>query len=278
VEFQKIGTGRHRPVTDDDLLEIVRMLARIEPDTRIASILNRNQRRTAHGQEWTAKRICPRRGVRQGRRRRTRRHTDHCFAVDSVETVACDAGLCGRTLDAAQRGRRAVRGRTEPSCNPANCRFSAVDPRNYGSAETPALYSNTSCPRPRVGAILPGSMGALGLLLATVGLYGVMVYSVARRTREIGVRVAIGATRGDISRMVLGDSARLTAIGSAIGLAIAVFVTKPLAVFMVPGLSTSDPLNYAVVAGVMILTGLAAAWGPVRRALAIDPNTALRNE
>ena len=58
VEFQKIGAGRHRYVTDDDLVEIVRTLARIEPDARIASILNRNQRRTAHGQEWTAKRIC----------------------------------------------------------------------------------------------------------------------------------------------------------------------------------------------------------------------------
>jgi hypothetical protein len=58
VEFQKIGTGRHRYVTDDDLVEIVRMLARIEPDARIASILNRNQRRTAHGQSWSAKRIC----------------------------------------------------------------------------------------------------------------------------------------------------------------------------------------------------------------------------
>jgi hypothetical protein len=58
VEFQKIGAGRHRYVTDDDLVEIVRTLARIEPDERIASILNRNQRRTAHGQEWTAKRVC----------------------------------------------------------------------------------------------------------------------------------------------------------------------------------------------------------------------------
>jgi excisionase family DNA binding protein len=58
VEFQKIGTGRHRYVTDDDLVEIVRMLARIEPDARVASILNRNQRRTAHGQNWTVKRIC----------------------------------------------------------------------------------------------------------------------------------------------------------------------------------------------------------------------------
>ena len=58
VEFQKIGTGRHRYVTEDDLVEIVRMLARIEPDARIASILNRNQRRTAHGQSWATKRVC----------------------------------------------------------------------------------------------------------------------------------------------------------------------------------------------------------------------------
>lgn len=58
IEFQKIRTGRHRYITDDDAVEIVRMLARIEPDARIASVLNRNQRRTAHGQIWTARRIC----------------------------------------------------------------------------------------------------------------------------------------------------------------------------------------------------------------------------
>jgi ABC-type antimicrobial peptide transport system permease subunit len=105
-----------------------------------------------------------------------------------------------------------------------------------------------------------------------------MVYSVSRRTREIGVRVAIGATRGDISRMILRDSARLTTTGSAIGLFAALFVTRPLAAFLVPGLHPDDPLTLAAVTGVMILTGLAAAWGPMRRALAIDPNIALRNE
>jgi putative ABC transport system permease protein len=130
----------------------------------------------------------------------------------------------------------------------------------------------------QVGAVLLGSIGILGLLLATIGLYGVMVYSVARRTREIGVRVAIGATRGDISRMILRDSARLTLTGSALGLVIALFVTKPLAMFLVPGLSSADPLNFAAVLGVMILTGLAASWGPVRRAIAVDPNVALRDE
>ncbi len=130
----------------------------------------------------------------------------------------------------------------------------------------------------QVGAVLLGSVGILGLLLATIGLYGVMVYSVARRTREIGVRVAVGATRSDISGMVLGESARLVLTGSSMGIFIALFVTKPLAMFLVPGLSSTDPLNFATVSGIMILTGLAASWGPVRRALAVDPNVALRDE
>jgi putative ABC transport system permease protein len=130
----------------------------------------------------------------------------------------------------------------------------------------------------QVGAVLLGSVGILGLLLATIGLYGVMVYSVSRRTREIGVRVAVGATARDISRMVLRDSARLTLAGSCTGLLLAAFVTRPLAMFLVPGLTPTDPLNFAVVLLVMILTGLAASWGPVRRALAVDPNVALRDE
>ena len=146
VEFQKIRTGRHRYVTDDDLVEIVRMLARIEPDARIASILNRNQRRTAHGQSWTAKRVCSlrnnhaipvyREGERQARGEMSVSEAAVALGVtpttvlrsDSAETVAGDAGLCGRALDSAQSGRRAMRGRTEPSSDPTNGRFSAIDP------------------------------------------------------------------------------------------------------------------------------------------------------
>ena len=130
----------------------------------------------------------------------------------------------------------------------------------------------------QVGAVLLGSIGVLGLVLAMIGLYGVMVYSVVRRTREIAVRIAIGATRGNIFRMVLGDSARLTLSGSLIGLLIALFVTKPLAMFLAPGLKPADPLNFGAVLLVMLLTGLAAAWGPVRRAVTVDPNAALREE
>ena len=130
----------------------------------------------------------------------------------------------------------------------------------------------------QVGALLMGSTGVLGLLLATIGLYGVMAFSVARRTREIGVRMAIGAGRADVVRLVLADSARVTLAGTAGGLLVALLVTKPLAMFLVPGLKPADPLNFAMVAGAMLLTGLAATWGPVLRALHIDPNVALREE
>src|ERR1019366_6323992 len=115
----------------------------------------------------------------------------------------------------------------------------------------------------QVGALLMGSTGLLGLLLATVGLYGVMAYSVARRTREIGVRLAIGARRGHIVRMILKEAARVTGAGIAAGLLAALFVTKPLAMFLVPGLKPADPLNFAVVALSILLTALLATWGPI---------------
>lgn len=123
-----------------------------------------------------------------------------------------------------------------------------------------------------------GSAGVLGLLLASVGLYGVMAFSVARRTREIGVRVALGASRRHIAPMVLKNAALLTLAGTAAGLLVTFLVTKPLAMFLAPGLKPADPLNFAVVALAMLATGLAATWGPIRRAVRIDPNTALREE
>jgi len=130
----------------------------------------------------------------------------------------------------------------------------------------------------QVGAALMGSTGLLGLLLATIGVYGVMAYSVARRTREIGVRIAVGASRSAIARMVLRDSALVTFPGTAIGLTVALFVTKPLAMFLVPGLKPADPMNFAAVALAMLLTGLVATLDPIRRAINVDPNTTLRDE
>jgi predicted lysophospholipase L1 biosynthesis ABC-type transport system permease subunit len=130
----------------------------------------------------------------------------------------------------------------------------------------------------QVGAIFLGSVGGLGLLLAAIGLYGVMVYSVTRRTRELGVRMAIGASRGDISRMILCDAGKLIAWGSVVGLFIALFVTRPLAMFLVAGVKPTDPLTFLAVVAVLALTGLAATWGPVRKAAGIDPSSSLRYE
>ncbi|MGH9661138.1 MAG: FtsX-like permease family protein, partial [Bryobacteraceae bacterium] len=103
-------------------------------------------------------------------------------------------------------------------------------------------------------------------------------YSVARRTREIGVRMALGASRGAISRMILADSLRLTAAGSAIGLFITLFVTRPLAMFLVPGLTPSDPVSFVAVLAVVSTTALAATWGPARRSTRVDPMASLRCE
>jgi predicted lysophospholipase L1 biosynthesis ABC-type transport system permease subunit len=130
----------------------------------------------------------------------------------------------------------------------------------------------------QVGAALLGGIGVLGLMLATIGLYGVMVYSVSRRTREIGVRLALGADRRDIAFMVLASAAKLILIGSAAGLLCAFFLVKPLAMFLVPGLRPSDPVSFLAVAALLGITGLAAAWGPARRAAAVDPMTSLRYE
>jgi putative ABC transport system permease protein len=130
----------------------------------------------------------------------------------------------------------------------------------------------------QAGAALMGTIGILGLVLAIVGLSGVMGYTVARRSREIGVRVAVGAGRGDISRMVLGEAAKLVAYGAAPGLLIALFVTKPLAMFLAPGLSPADPLSYGAVVAVLAAAGLLGTLGPLRRALAVDPVISLRDQ
>ena len=147
-------------------------------------------------------------------------------------------------------------------------------------AEVQTMYSSIGLAflPSQVGAVLMGSTGILGLLLASIGLYGVMAFAVTRRTREIGIRVAIGARGGDIARLVMGESARVTLAGTAVGLAVAVLVTKPLAMFLVPGLKPGDPLNFVVVMLLFLATAFAATWGPVVRALRVDPNSALREE
>ena len=130
----------------------------------------------------------------------------------------------------------------------------------------------------RAGAALLGTIGALGLLLASVGLYGVLAYSISRRTREIGLRVAVGAQPRDVLRLVFGETAWILSLGLGLGVLVGLLVTRPFTMFLVPGLKPTDPLTYMVVAGVLFAVGCAASLTPALRALRIDPGTALRYE
>ncbi len=130
----------------------------------------------------------------------------------------------------------------------------------------------------RVGAGLLGAMGLLGLALTGIGLYGLMSYSVARRVREIGLRIALGAEPSRIRRLVFSEGGWLIGTGLLIGVIASYFLTLPLARFLVEGLSTTDPFTYGMVAGLMLCAGWAACAIPARRALRIQPMEALRYE
>jgi predicted permease len=131
--------------------------------------------------------------------------------------------------------------------------------------------------RSRVGAFLMGAFGALALLLAALGVYGVISYSVAQRGHEIGVRMALGARRGEVFRLVLGQALGLTAIGMTLGLAGALALTRLLA-GQLYGLSPTDPATYVAVALLLAAAALVAGWLPARRATRVDPLVALRHE
>jgi len=134
-----------------------------------------------------------------------------------------------------------------------------------------ALYAD------RLTAQLVGAMGILGLVLAAIGLFGVISYSVARRTREIGVRMAIGANPSDVVRLVLARASMLTATGIAAGTVAALAAARVLA-SSVYGVSVRDPLTYGGAIVTMGLVGLLAAAIPARRAASVDPLRALRSE
>ncbi|HZU28326.1 MAG TPA: ABC transporter permease [Bryobacteraceae bacterium] len=130
----------------------------------------------------------------------------------------------------------------------------------------------------RAGAAMLGTMGILGLALASIGLYGVLLYSVSRRTREIGLRVALGATSGRVLRLVCRDGLVLVGSGVAIGLALAFAAMRPMAMFLVPGLNPEDPSAFLAVVGVLGAVAVLATMAPAVRALRVDPMTALRYE
>jgi ABC-type antimicrobial peptide transport system permease subunit len=122
---------------------------------------------------------------------------------------------------------------------------------------------------------LIAGFAGLALVLAVIGLYGVMAYSVAQRTAEIGIRQAIGAQRGDILRMVMGQGLRLSVAGIVLGAAVAAVLTRLIA-RMLFHVSATDPATFAMIAAVFLAVGLTASYVPAWRATRIDPLEALR--
>jgi ABC-type antimicrobial peptide transport system permease subunit len=130
---------------------------------------------------------------------------------------------------------------------------------------------------PRVAAGVASTFGVLGLVLATMGLYGVMTYAVSQRTREIGIRVALGAQVRDVLRLVVSQGMRMALAGIVLGLAGAVALTRVLASLLL-GVGTTDAVTFVGVAVLMAAVALLACYLPARRAARVDPLVALREE
>ena len=209
--------------------------------------------------------------------------------VGVVRNVRANPLMGGETdavtyLSALQRPARTmtvvVTGSGDPNAlaQPVQHAINALDPR---------LAAGEVSPMPRVilAALSPQSATAqmlvlsalVALIMACVGIYGVMAYSVSRRTQEIGVRVALGATPGGVIRLVLAGALKLAAIGIAIGLAGAVAMGSALQAILV-GSRATDPLVLAAVALAIAAVAVAASYAPARRATRVDPMTALRSE
>jgi len=131
--------------------------------------------------------------------------------------------------------------------------------------------------RERLSATLCGALAVFAVLLACIGLYGLMAFNVARRTSEIAIRMAIGAQPGDVARSVLREACALTALGIGLGLP-AVFAVTRLIQSQLYGVHSNDPLILAIVMGTLTLVTLLSAWLPARRAARVDPMVALRTE
>jgi len=129
----------------------------------------------------------------------------------------------------------------------------------------------------RLSMILLGIFAALALILSCVGIYGVISYVVGQRTHEIGIRIALGAQRTDVMRLVLGEGAKMALAGVMAGIAAAFGLTRLMANELF-GVTAQDPLTFAAVAVVLALVALLACYLPARRAVRVDPMVALRSQ
>ncbi|HVC18791.1 MAG TPA: ABC transporter permease [Vicinamibacterales bacterium] len=146
----------------------------------------------------------------------------------------------------------------------------------YGAETMDAIIARSLAAR-RFSMMLLGVFAALALVLASIGLYGVISYLVGQRTHEIGIRLALGAQKRDILRLILGQGTRMALIGVGVGLAGSLALMRLMGTLLY-GVSASDPLTFAAVAGLLILVAVAACYVPARRAMRVDQMVALRYE
>ncbi len=164
------------------------------------------------------------------------------------------------------------------SVGPLKGQVWSIDPRvPVTDLATLSQAMSETMSRPRFNLLLLSSFALVGLLLAAIGIYGVISYSVGQRTQEIGLRMALGAVPRDIRRAVVGEALLLAAIGLAAGVAGALAITRVMQ-SMLFEVSATDPASFAVTIVVLGATALAAAWIPARRAMRVDPMIALRAE
>lgn len=173
-----------------------------------------------------------------------------------------------------------VRAETDPQTLIAAVRreLQKLDPRlPIAGTKTMTEHLSFALLPARLAASVLGSFGLLALALAAIGLYGVMAYSVAQRTREIGIRIALGAQVKDIHRLVIGQGLKLALIGVGIGFVISLAVMRLMKKFLF-GVSATDPLTFVAIGGLLVLVAFVACYLPARRATKVDPLIALRTE
>jgi putative ABC transport system permease protein len=131
---------------------------------------------------------------------------------------------------------------------------------------------------PRFALLIMMIFGGVGLVLVTVGVYSVLAYTTAQKTHEIGIRMALGAERGNVLRLVIIEGLRLVLAGVTAGLIVSLLLGRAIEAELWPGVEPYDPVTLAITVSLLLVTGVLACWIPARRAARVDPMVALRYE